>query len=304
MGGLRTGPRAPYRGSAHKGPNRSVPGAAVPPELHSEGRRYQAPACDHRARRQGLSSGLTRGSSRGRHEDEARRFWDAMRERLRAFSLSLHPEKTRLIPGSSPGMFGRFAARNRELRGLGKPETFKFLGFVLICAKSRRGVFQLRRKSRGDRMGAKLREVKEALRQRMHVPVPEVGKCLGQIVAGYFAYHAVPTNSPALHAFRYRSIANKTYGTVSADRQIEMSGLEFVEGLVSGTLPLNTMAETLGYDIVEVAKGRVVATALPHERHRNPAGTVHGGLAATLLDSCMGLAIQSTLKGHRSNDRR
>ncbi len=92
------------------------------------------------------------------------------------------------------------------------------------------------------------------------------------------------------------SIANKAYGTVSADRQIEMSGLEFVEGLVSGALPLNTMAETLGYDIVEVSKGRVVAPAIPHERHRNPAGGVQGGLAATLLDSCMGLAIQSTLE--------
>ena len=131
------------------------------------------------------------------HEDEARRFWDAMRERLRAFSLSLHPEKTRLIE------FGRFAARNREQRGLGKPETFKFLGFVFICAKSRRGVFQLRRKSRGDRMMTKLREIKEALRKRMHMPIPEVGTWLAQIVAGYFAYHAVPTNSAALEAFRY-----------------------------------------------------------------------------------------------------
>src|SRR5271157_1115152 len=92
------------------------------------------------------------------------------------------------------------------------------------------------------------------------------------------------------------SIANKTYGMVGADRQMKMSGLEFVEGLVSGALPLNTMAETLGYDIVEVSKGRVVAAAIPHERHRNPAGGVHGGLAATLLDSCMGLAIQSTLE--------
>src|SRR3954451_18015753 len=131
------------------------------------------------------------------HEDEARRFWEEMRERLRAFSLTLHPEKTRLIE------FGRFAARNRKMRGLGKPETFKFLGFVFICAKSRRGDFQLRRKSRGDRMMAKLREIKEALRKRMHEPIPEVGKWLGQIVAGYFAYHAVPTNSTALHAFRY-----------------------------------------------------------------------------------------------------
>jgi uncharacterized protein (TIGR00369 family) len=74
-----------------------------------------------------------------------------------------------------------------------------------------------------------------------------------------------------------------------------MSGLEFVQGLVDGNSPLNTMAETLGYEIVEVSKGRVVAAATPHAGHRNPAGTVHGGLAATLLDSCMGLAVQTML---------
>lgn len=90
-------------------------------------------------------------------------------------------------------------------------------------------------------------------------------------------------------------IAGKTYGTVSADQQKAMSGLEFVQGLADGTLPLNTIAETLGYDIVEARKGRVVVTAEPTGAHLNPAGTVHGGLAATMLDSCMGLAIQSTL---------
>jgi uncharacterized protein (TIGR00369 family) len=88
----------------------------------------------------------------------------------------------------------------------------------------------------------------------------------------------------------------KTYGTVSADMQQEMSGLEFVRGLVDGTLPLNTMARTLGYDVTEAASGRVVVTAEPSGIHLNPAGTVHGGLAATLLDTCMGLAIQSTLE--------
>src|SRR3954454_4568314 len=130
------------------------------------------------------------------HEADARRFWDAMRERLREFSLTLHPDKTRLIE------FGRHAAQNRENRGLGKPETFTFLGFVLICGKSRRGDFQIRRKSRRDRMRAKLQEIKQGLRQRWHVPIPETGKWLGQIVVGYFAYHAVPTNSAAMRAFR------------------------------------------------------------------------------------------------------
>ena len=87
----------------------------------------------------------------------------------------------------------------------------------------------------------------------------------------------------------------KTYGTVSADARRAMTGLAFVQGLADGSLPLNTIAGTLGYDVAEAAPGRVVVTLEPGERHLNPAGTVHGGLAATLLDSAMGLAIQSTL---------
>ena len=83
---------------------------------------------------------------------------------------------------------------------------------------------------------------------------------------------------------------------MSADRQKEMTGLEFVQGLAEGTLPLNTIAQTLGYDVIEAVDGRVVVSAEPSGAHLNPAGTVHGGLAATLLDSCMGLAIQSTLE--------
>jgi uncharacterized protein (TIGR00369 family) len=90
--------------------------------------------------------------------------------------------------------------------------------------------------------------------------------------------------------------ASRTYGTVGADEQKRMSGLEFVQGLADGTLPLNTIARTLCYDITEAESGRVVVTAEPGVNHLNPAGTVHGGLAATMLDSCMGLAIQSTLE--------
>jgi uncharacterized protein (TIGR00369 family) len=91
-------------------------------------------------------------------------------------------------------------------------------------------------------------------------------------------------------------VAGKTYGTVATERRSAMSGLDFVRGLVEGTLPLNTIARTLGYDISEVADGRVVVTATPTDALLNPAGTVHGGFAATLLDSCMGLAIWSTLE--------
>ena len=130
-------------------------------------------------------------------EKDACRFQEAMRDRLREFSLSLHPDKTRLIE------FGRFAADRRAQRGLGKPETFKFLGFTFICGTSRQGQFQIKRKSRRDRMRAKLRELKEEMRQRRHHSIPEQGKWLRQVVTGFFAYHAVPTNIWALSAFRF-----------------------------------------------------------------------------------------------------
>lgn len=134
------------------------------------------------------------------HEDDARHFLDAMRARLEEFELSLHPDKTRLIE------FGRHAAANRKRHGLGKPETFAFLGFTFICGKSRRGYFQLQRKTRGDRMRAKLKEIKGELRRRMHWPIPEQGRWLGQVVTGHSAYFAVPTNSRALSAFRHHVI--------------------------------------------------------------------------------------------------
>jgi uncharacterized protein (TIGR00369 family) len=91
-------------------------------------------------------------------------------------------------------------------------------------------------------------------------------------------------------------MSSRTYGTVSAEQRKEMSGLEFVHGMVAGTLPHNTIARTLGYAIAEAESGRVAITAEPDDRLLNPAGTVHGGFSATLLDSCMGLAIQSTLE--------
>jgi RNA-directed DNA polymerase len=131
------------------------------------------------------------------HDHEARRFLDELRERLGKFALSLHPEKTRLIE------FGRFAAERRQRRGLGKPETFNFLGFTFACGKTRSGKFQIKRKTRADRMRAKLREIKGKLRRCMHEPIPEQGKWLSQVIRGYFNYFAVPTNGRALDVFRH-----------------------------------------------------------------------------------------------------
>jgi RNA-directed DNA polymerase len=120
-----------------------------------------------------------------------------MRTRLAQFALELHGEKTRLLE------FGRYAAARRQQRGLGKPETFTFLGSTFICGKTRRGDFALHRRSRRDRMRATLREIKEQLRSRMHDALPDQGRWLRAVVTGFFAYHAVPTNARALGAFRH-----------------------------------------------------------------------------------------------------
>jgi RNA-directed DNA polymerase len=130
------------------------------------------------------------------HAEDARRFLEAMRERLGKFALSLNDEKTRLIE------FGRFAEQNRKRRGLGKPETFNFLGFTFICGRSRSGKFLIKRKSRRDRMRAKLQAIKQELRRRLHQPIAAQGRWLKRVVTGYFNYHAVPTNKRALAGFR------------------------------------------------------------------------------------------------------
>lgn len=131
-----------------------------------------------------------------RHEADAKRFMTDMAARLAAFALTLHPDKTRLLA------FGRHAAAERKRSGLGKPETFDFLGFTHICGRSRRGRFLLRRRSRRDRMRTKLHEIRDALWQHRHAALDEQGDWLGRVVRGYFAYHAVPTNSVALSEFR------------------------------------------------------------------------------------------------------
>jgi RNA-directed DNA polymerase len=131
------------------------------------------------------------------YESDARCFLDEMRERLGKFALSLHPEKTRLIE------FGRFAAERRKRRGLGKPETFSFLGFTFICGKTRAGKFQIKRKTRRDRMHAKLKMIKAEMWRRIHQPIPKQGQWLRSVVRGYFNYHAVPTNAHALRMFRH-----------------------------------------------------------------------------------------------------
>src|SRR6185436_4146085 len=131
------------------------------------------------------------------HKADAEQFLVDLRSRMEQFALTLHAEKTRLLE------FGRFAALSRAKRGLGKPETFNFLGFKHICGRSVNGRFVLTRHTRADRMRTTLQAIKEGLWRRLHLPIPEQGRWLGQVVRGYFQYHAVPTNTERLDAFRY-----------------------------------------------------------------------------------------------------
>ena len=130
------------------------------------------------------------------HQGDAKQFLQDLRERFAKFSLELHPGKTRLIE------FGRFAAERRAARGLGKPETFDFLGFTHICGKTREGRFWLRRITISKRLRAKLREVNDQLKRRRHQPIPEQGRWLGSVVRGHLAYYAVPGNVRAVRSLR------------------------------------------------------------------------------------------------------
>jgi hypothetical protein len=132
------------------------------------------------------------------YEEDAKRFLAELQERVRKFGLELHPKKTRLIE------FGRYAAERRAKRRKGKPETFNFLGFTHICGKNHKtGYFQVIRKTIGKRMAAKLKKIRQELRERLHESTKDIAEWLQTVVRGYFQYHAVPQNEERLKVFRH-----------------------------------------------------------------------------------------------------
>jgi hypothetical protein len=132
------------------------------------------------------------------YREEAEKFLEDLRERVRKFGLELHPEKTRLIE------FGRYATERRGKRGEGKPETFNFLGFTHICGKNHKtGYFQVYRKTIGKRMAAKLKKIRQKLRERLNEKTKDTTEWLQAVVRGYFRYHAVPRNEARMKAFRH-----------------------------------------------------------------------------------------------------
>lgn len=120
-----------------------------------------------------------------------------LEQRLAEFGLALHPTKTRLIE------FGRFAVKDRKRRGLGKPETFDFLGMTHYCTVTRKGWFRLGRKPARKRVTRTIRRLWEALRKRWHVDKHENARWLGRVLRGWLSYYAVPGSFRYLNAFVY-----------------------------------------------------------------------------------------------------
>jgi group II intron reverse transcriptase/maturase len=161
---------------------------------------------------------------------DAERFWAELAERFRKFSLALHPDKTRLLE------FGRYAAESRQRQGLGKPETFDFLGFTHICGKTSNGRFTVLRQTVRRRLQAKLQAVKADLRQRMHEPVPVVGAWLKTVVGGHLRYYGVPSNRYALAHFRF-SVGKLWHQVLARRSQRGRVPWERMKRLISRWLP-------------------------------------------------------------------
>ena len=132
-------------------------------------------------------------------ERDARVMREAVASRLAKFGLEIHPEKTRVL------QFGRFARMGRERLGLRRPETFDFLGFTHIAGVSRRGAFQLQRRTSRKKRSDKLARIAQECRRRRHAPVPDQHAWLVRVLVGHYRYYAVPTNFPALAKY-YRAV--------------------------------------------------------------------------------------------------
>lgn len=161
---------------------------------------------------------------------DAVRFEQELKSRLLKFKLKLHPQKTRLIE------FGRFASKDRESRGQGRPETFDFLGFTHICGTTKAGRFKLKRKTMSQKMRRKIAELKQEMRRRLNNRIPEVGQWLRKVLLGHYRYYGVPGNLNSLYGFR-EQVLHWWYKTLKRRGQHRRIRWEKMKGIAKDWLP-------------------------------------------------------------------
>jgi group II intron reverse transcriptase/maturase len=187
------------------------------------------------------------------HHWEAEQFRQALGQRFAKFGLMLHPDKTRLIE------FGRFAREDRRRRGLGKPETFNFLGLTHLCGQSRQGRFRVERRTMAKRMRAKLAEIKVSLKRRRHDPVPDLGAWLQSVLRGHYRYYGVPFNYPALYQFR-RQVKMLWHRTLSRRSQKGQVAWTRMERIAERWLPpasIHHPYASVRFDAINQGRSRV-----------------------------------------------
>jgi group II intron reverse transcriptase/maturase len=146
------------------------------------------------------------------YPEEAEIFYCELQERLRKFGLEIAENKSKILE------FGRYAEKNREQRGEGKPETFDFLGFTHYCSKSKQGWFRVKRKTSRKKQKAKIAKMKIWIRQRMHKPLKETIKTLNRKLVGHYNYYGITDNSKSIHAF-YHKVVRQLYKTLKRRTQ-------------------------------------------------------------------------------------
>lgn len=164
------------------------------------------------------------------YEADARKMLADLHERLAAFSLVLHEDKTRLIE------FGRLSTERREARGDRRPETFAFLGFTHYCARSRDGRFVVKRRTDRKRLTRKLHTVRTEQRRRMHAPLRDQHRWLCSVLRGHYRYYGLPSNWHALDGF-YDEVRRGWFRALRRRSQRGLTWDRFNQWLVRFPLP-------------------------------------------------------------------
>lgn len=146
------------------------------------------------------------------YKDEAEKYLRSVKKRLAKFGLEVSEEKTKIIE------FGRYAIQNRRRQGKRKPETFDFLGFTHYCSIAKKGYFRVKRKTSRKKFKAKVQEMKEWLKKRMHCKVSDTIKLLNIKLLGYYRYYGITDNTDSIRRF-YEITAKMLYKTLNRRTQ-------------------------------------------------------------------------------------